>query len=216
MENVLMRRFFAGFIVFFLVLMPVTALARGLDTVVLDPGHGGYDFGVNSGDSREKEITLSIAKKLKSFLREEGRKVFLTREVDRYLSLADRRDRIAASSADLFMSLHLSDSESAMIYVTWYKETEADLSLGEYYDIDSRQRRYLYESRVFAGIVGEALGTEFGVTVYYGELPLPVLSATGAPAVLVELPSRGVDYNAETMLRFAYALGIGMQAYGQQ
>jgi N-acetylmuramoyl-L-alanine amidase len=211
-----MARFFVATALVFIVLQPFSASARDIETVVLNPGHGGYDFGLAAEGKREKDIALSIAKKLKGYLRGEGKRAYLTREVDRYLSFADRRERIDKQSPDVFVSIHLSDSESAVVYVTWYKEMEADLSLEEYYSLDSRQRRYLYESRVLASTIGDALGREFGMNVYYGEMPLPLLSATGAPAILVELPARGVKYNEDTAQRFAFSLGIGLQLYGQQ
>ena len=215
-ENVGMERFFMTITLVFLVLQPFSAPARDLKTVVLDPGHGGYDFGLGTGGQREKDVALSIAKKLKGYLRGEGKQVHLTREVDRYLSFADRRARIDKRSPDVFLSIHLSDSESAVVYVTWYKDMEADISLEEYYSLDSRQRRYIYESRVLASTIGDALGREFGMNVLYGELPLSLLSATGAPAILVELPAQDVKYDEDTRQRFAISLGIGLQLYEQQ
>jgi N-acetylmuramoyl-L-alanine amidase len=214
-ENVGMDRFLMAIALIFLVLQPFSASARDLETVVLDPGHGGYDFGLGVGGQREKDVALSIAKKLKGFLRDEGKQVYLTREVDRYLSFADRREEIDMRFPDVFLSIHLSDSESAVVYVTWYKKMEADLSLEEYYSLDSRQRRYLYESRVLAHTIGDAIGGEFGINVLYGELPLSLLRATGAPAILVELPARGVKYDEHTQQRFATSLAIGFQLYGQ-
>lgn len=201
---------------FLLVSLPVSVCARSLERVVLDPGHGGYEFGLKASDRREKEISLSVAKRLRSFLRGEGRQVHLTREVDRYLSLSDRRALIDSKDPDVLLSLHLSGSENAVIYVTWYKEMESNLSLQEYYQLESRQRRYLYESRKLANALGEVLAEEFGINVFYGELPLPLLSATGAPAVLVELPSKGVEYNEHFIQRLVYALGIGLQVYEQR
>jgi N-acetylmuramoyl-L-alanine amidase len=212
MENVGMSKI-PVLSLFLLLMLASPAHAQDLGTVVLDPGHGGYEFGLQAGKQREKDIALSIAKKLKSFLREEGKEASLTREIDRYLSLTDRRERIDSKSPDIFVSLHLSDSENAVIYVTWYKQAEAKLSLDQYYRLESRQRRYTYESRLLANTLGEALGSEFGFNVHESELPLPLLSATGAPAVLIELPSEGIDYDENTMQRFAYALGIGLQIY---
>jgi hypothetical protein len=55
-----------------------------------------------------------------------------------------------------------------------------------------------------------------GINVFYGELPLPLLSATGAPAVLVEVPSKGVAYNEGFIQRLASALGVGLQVYEQR
>ncbi len=215
-ENVVMDRFLMSIALIFLFLQPVSASAGDIKTVVLDPGHGGYDFGLGAGGQREKDVALSIAKKLKGILREEGKLVYLTREVDRYLSFADRREQIDKHSPEVFLSIHLSDTESAVVYVTWYKKMEADLSLEEYYSIDSRQRRYLYESRRLARTIGDTIGREFGINVLYGELPLSLLKTTGAPAILVELPARGVKYDEHTQHRFANSLAIGFQLYGPQ
>jgi N-acetylmuramoyl-L-alanine amidase len=203
-------------VLFMLISLPASAWARRLDSVVLDPGHGGYEFGLKASDRREKDISLSLAKRLRSLLGGEGRTVNLTREVDRYLSLSGRRAVIDSKDPDVFLSLHLSGSENAVIYVTWYKEMESDLSLREYYELDSRQRRFIYESRKLANAIGEALGGEMGMNVFYGELPLPLLSATGAPAVLVEVPSEGVAYNEGFVQRLANALGVGLKVYEQR
>jgi N-acetylmuramoyl-L-alanine amidase len=211
-----MKRLLLPLLLIFLVISPLSASAREFTNVVIDPGHGGYDFGLDAGGKREKDVALAVAKKLKQFLRQEGKQVYLTREVDRYLSFADRRDLIDKRSPEVVVSIHLSDTESAVVYVMWYKETEAELSLDQYYALESRQRRYLYESRMLASSIGDAMGSEFGVNVFHGELPLPLLSETGAPAVLIELPAKGTNYDDETMQRFAFALGIGMQLYGQE
>ncbi|MEJ2313204.1 MAG: N-acetylmuramoyl-L-alanine amidase [Nitrospirota bacterium] len=196
--------------------LPSTVCARRLERVVLDPGHGGFELGLKAGDRREKDISLSLAKRLRSALGAEGREVHLTREVDRYMSISARRSAVDSADPDVLLSLHLSDSENAVIYVAWYKEMEPELSLQEYYQLDSRQRRYIYESRKLANALGEVLGGELGVNVFYGELPLPLLSATGAPAVLVEVPSKGVVYNEDFIKRLANVLGAGIQVYEQR
>lgn len=201
---------------FFLLMLVSQPQAKEIGTVVLDPGHGGYEFGLSAGTLREKDLALSITKKLRTFLKDEGKEVFLTREIDRYLSISDRRERIDSHSPDIFLSLHLSDSEDVVIYVTRYKESEAELSLDQYYSIESRQRRYLYESRVLANTLGSTIGSEFGVSVKQRELPLPLLSGTGAPAVLVEIPSKRMSFDENTKQRIAYALGIGLQIYEQR
>ncbi len=195
--------------------LPPGAQARSVESVVIDPGHGGYDFGIRGEGLREKDIALALARKLKEFLAGQGLSVRLTRAVDQHLTIKDRRGLIDGHGPDLLLSIHLSDSDSAMLYVNWYKKTEADLTLREYYSLASRQRRYIYESRLLQGIIAESLGKEFDINVYQGELPLPLLGETGAPAVHVELPSKGIRYDTETLQRMAYALGIGIQIYGQ-
>ncbi len=60
-------------------------------TVVIDPGHGEADPGkIGINDAKEKDINLSIAKKVKTLLEEKGIKVVMTREED--ISLAESSD----------------------------------------------------------------------------------------------------------------------------
>lgn len=72
--------------------------------IVLDPGHGGSDFGVRGQTLVEKDFTLSVAKRLEALLALAGARVALTRTRDQLVS-AGRRAQIA-TDADLFLSLH--------------------------------------------------------------------------------------------------------------
>ncbi len=80
-------------------------------TVVIDPGHGGYQPGARAGGGKfEKELTLQVALVLKKELQARGHEVFLTRTEDKFVSLG-ARDRFAnAHKADLLISLHANDS----------------------------------------------------------------------------------------------------------
>jgi N-acetylmuramoyl-L-alanine amidase len=80
---------------------------RPLRVVVIDPGHGGSDPGVISGNAVEKELSLELAKLVKVELeRRLSARVVLTRHDDRDLT-ADQRAEIAnRSRADLVLSLH--------------------------------------------------------------------------------------------------------------
>jgi N-acetylmuramoyl-L-alanine amidase len=91
------------------------APANGLHKIVLDPGHGGKDPGaVGPGGIAEKDIVLSIAKKLALKLRNEmGVEVVLTRKDDRFVALEDRTAMANAEDADLFISLHMNASPNA-------------------------------------------------------------------------------------------------------
>jgi len=75
-------------------------------TICLDPGHGGEDPGAVRDGLAEKEITLQVALAAAAALREKHR-VVLTRERDRYLTLADRRRIAAQAEADFFVSVHV-------------------------------------------------------------------------------------------------------------
>jgi len=66
--------------------------AKKIRIVVIDPGHGGEDPGaMGLRGTKEKDIVLRLAKKVKKNLdQEKGIKVFLTREGDYFISLAER------------------------------------------------------------------------------------------------------------------------------
>lgn len=93
---------------------PMEALAPGIRKIVLDPGHGGKDPGaIGVGGVTEKDIVLSVAKKLAVRLRDEmGIQVVLTRQDDRFVALEDRTAIANAEDADLFISLHMNASPS--------------------------------------------------------------------------------------------------------
>jgi N-acetylmuramoyl-L-alanine amidase len=79
-----------------------------VQTVVVDPGHGGHDVGaVSRRGIMEKNVNLGVAKELRRYLEKESDlKVVLTRDNDSYLELADRAEIANSSGGDLFLSLH--------------------------------------------------------------------------------------------------------------
>ena len=98
--------------------------------IVLDPGHGGKDTGaIGLGGLTEKEIVLSLAKKLAKKLRKEmGVEVILTRRDDSFIPLENRTAIANAENADLFISLHTnaSPSRDARGIETYYLDNTND------------------------------------------------------------------------------------------
>jgi N-acetylmuramoyl-L-alanine amidase len=86
---------------------PVPAAARRI-TVAIDPGHGGEDPGaIGRRGTREKDVVLAIARKLKTLLdAERNTRVFMTRDDDYYVPLATRVQKARRVQADLFVSIH--------------------------------------------------------------------------------------------------------------
>ena len=76
--------------------------------VALDPGHGGEDPGaIGQRGTHEKNVTLAIARKLKTLLdAEPGMRAVLTRDDDYFVPLATRVQKAQAVQADLFVSIH--------------------------------------------------------------------------------------------------------------
>ena len=78
-----------------------------INTVVIDPGHGGKDPGaISRYGTREKDIVLDISKRLKNCLQKRGIKVFLTRDRDVFIPLRKRAAFANDKDADLFISVH--------------------------------------------------------------------------------------------------------------
>jgi N-acetylmuramoyl-L-alanine amidase len=91
--------------------------AAGRPIVVIDPGHGGGDSGAIgvSGDIREKELTLTLARELRDALVSRGRvRVAMTRDDDRYLTLDERAAVAQRLSAGLFVSLHMDSAPNPL------------------------------------------------------------------------------------------------------
>jgi N-acetylmuramoyl-L-alanine amidase len=86
---------------------PANKMAR-LATIVIDAGHGGEDPGaLGRHGSREKDITLSIARRLKTLVdAEPNMRALLTRDGDYFLKLDVRVDKARKVNADLFVSIH--------------------------------------------------------------------------------------------------------------
>jgi N-acetylmuramoyl-L-alanine amidase len=76
--------------------------------IAIDAGHGGEDPGaLGLKKTKEKDIALSVAKRLQTAInKEKGMKAVMTRTGDYYVSLRKRTDIARENKADLFVSLH--------------------------------------------------------------------------------------------------------------
>lgn len=108
--------------IFFMAAVAVTASSflndeeeeNVFDVVVIDAGHGGHDPGCNGGNSREKEVTLSIALKLGKLIEDSLKdvKVVYTRKTDKFIELSERSNIANKNSADLFISIHCNANDN--------------------------------------------------------------------------------------------------------
>ncbi len=88
-------------------------LALGVRRIVIDPGHGGRDYGAPGyiKGVHEKKVVLQIARQLKEMIRDQLKcEAVLTREGDSYLSLEERTAIANTRNADLFVSIHTNAS----------------------------------------------------------------------------------------------------------
>lgn len=83
-------------------------------TLVIDPGHGGKDPGAVGKRSYEKNLNLTLAKKVGEKISSQYAdvKVVYTRSDDTFVPLQQRADIANSNHADLFLSIHTNSSES--------------------------------------------------------------------------------------------------------
>lgn len=102
--------------------LPINSLSNA--TIVIDPGHGGYDSGaMSSTNKEEKQYTLAYAKLLAQKLRKQKAKVYLTRNTDTFVSLSKRPALANNVHADAFISFHFDSSpveNTASGFTTYY------------------------------------------------------------------------------------------------
>jgi N-acetylmuramoyl-L-alanine amidase len=195
---------------------PPGSVAR-LATIVIDAGHGGEDPGaLGRHGSREKDITLGIARRLKALVdAEPNMRALLTRDGDYFLPLAVRVDKARKVKADLFVSIHadafvrpdargssvfaLSDrrATSEMARILAKQENESDLVGGAVLDgkddyvkrtiLDLWQTGTIDHSLRLGGSVLKRLGTVNTLhKPHVEQASFKVLTAPNIPSILVE------------------------------
>lgn len=144
-------------------------------TVVIDAGHGGADAGAmaNGGGhnkrNEEKTYTLLIANQLQKELVQQGARVIMTRDRDRFVSLESRVNLSNQRHADAFISLHLNSSPN---------ENEGSGLTTYYYHRGPSKQLAKAVSKQFGALPAKNLGVEFG--------DFEVIRDNHQPAILCE------------------------------
>src|SRR5438477_2487954 len=199
-----------------------------VQTVVLDPGHGGFDKGAISGYGYEKDYALDLARLLRPLLQAKGFRVIMTRESDVFVPL-ELRARIANATHDsIFVSLHFNATDRDPIATGF-----------EIYSLTPRGAPSTYEDgltlasvNIQNGTEADAASVELSSCIYHslighiGEFDrgikrarFAVLRLTKIPAVLVEsgfLTERGESRliaNPEWRKKLADAVCTGIENF---
>lgn len=177
-----------------------------LRIVTIDPGHGGGETGAEGqGGVTEKNVVLSISRRLRDLLQERlGVRVILTRDGDRDLTLDERAAVANTNKSNLFLSIHADASQrrnarGSSVYFLSHTSTPthpaASSSGGGGSDLDyilwnMAQTSHLSQSSELAEILQEELlsvtGTE-RVNRGIKQNSFRVLKGATMPAVLVEV-----------------------------
>lgn len=200
-------------------LAPLAATVAGVwaaprrPVVVIDPGHGGADFGAQGeAGVLEKKVVLDVSRRIGQKLGKLGFAVVFTREGDEFVSLSERTEIANRAGGDLFLSIHANSAPSthAQGPETYFLSVEAS-------DAEA-MRVAMLENEVFSQegtspddsyIVGEILGdlirtqhlqvssdvaaaiqrglATLGVNRGVKQAPFVVLVGVNMPAALIEL-----------------------------
>jgi N-acetylmuramoyl-L-alanine amidase len=186
-------------------------------TIALDPGHGGEDPGaIGTRGSREKDIVLNIARRLKTKIEQHpNMRVMLTRDGDFFVPLPVRVEKARKVDADLFVSIHadafvspsargssvfvLSEKGASSSAARWLanKENQADLIGGaNTQSTDPQLASVLFDLSTTAQIndslkVGKAVLQQIGGInkLHNGAVEragFAVLKAPDIPSILIE------------------------------
>ncbi|MCF6138784.1 N-acetylmuramoyl-L-alanine amidase [Pseudalkalibacillus berkeleyi] len=169
--------------------VPVSALSGKVITV--DPGHGDTDPGATANGLVEKEVVLSVGKKLRTYLERAGVKVVMTRSDDSYPSLSDRVGIAEKSNSDSFISIHANKfhSDAAHGTETFYN----------YYSPQGAEAKKLatyIQNRLYKAIDTSNRGVKHG--------NFQVIRDNYVPGVLVELGFLSNPNDARKLASNAY------------
>ncbi|MEI8364922.1 MAG: N-acetylmuramoyl-L-alanine amidase [Parachlamydiaceae bacterium] len=95
--------------------MPIRKKPCEKTVIIIDPGHGGEDFGTHSlGKPRyqEKYLNLSTALLVRNFLQQFGFHVIMTRTDDTFITLDERAEFANKLNPRLFVSIHYNSAPS--------------------------------------------------------------------------------------------------------
>ena len=192
------------------------AAARGIRTIVIDPGHGGLEVGARGKfGTLEKDITLAISLRLKTLIEKNlAFNVELTRDRDMDVSLENRAAiannhraelfisihanssyrRNANGSETFFLSLNATDEEARRLAYLENNSTDLDKPLAPENEDDIvmilwdlAQAAYLKQSQRLAEIIQDELNSLLNTRDRgIKQAPFKVLTGVACPAVLVE------------------------------
>lgn len=185
--------------------------------VVIDAAHGGNETGAAfSPKLLEKDITLSLARKLHAALEAHGISAVLLRDSDAALTPDQRATVVNADRAAVYIALHAgTPGQRVRVYTALLPRT--DTRPGTFLPWQQAQSAYLDQSFTLAASVVDALSQSSLAAV---QLPGPVrpLNNIAAPAVAVEISPRGPspDSMADPKYQDSVALAIasGVAAAG--
>ncbi len=199
-----------------------------VQTVVLDPGHGGHDKGQVSRYGAEKDFALDVARKLRPILQAKGLRVIMTREGDYFVPLEVRAKIANAARNSIFVSIHFNatnDDPNATGFEIFSftprgapstsDGTAAASSVNVQPGSSVDAQSLALSACIYHSVLGHLREYDRGIK----RARFAVLRLTKVPAVLIEggfLTESGESKlisNKDWRAKLAGAIGIGIESY---
>ncbi|MGE5212429.1 MAG: N-acetylmuramoyl-L-alanine amidase family protein [Nitrospirota bacterium] len=199
-----------------------------VQTVVLDPGHGGHDKGQVSRYGAEKDFALDVARKLRPILQAKGFRVIMTREGDYFVPLEVRAKIANSARNSIFVSIHFNatnDDPNATGFEIFSftprgapstsdgNVTERSFNMQPGSSVDAQSMAL--SACIYHSVLGQLREYDRGIK----RARFAVLRLTKVPAVLIEcgfLTEGGESKlisNRNWRAKLAGAIGIGIENY---
>jgi N-acetylmuramoyl-L-alanine amidase len=199
-----------------------------VQTVILDPGHGGHDKGQVSRYGAEKDFALDVARKLRPILQAKGLRVIMTREGDYFVPLEVRAKIANAARNSIFVSIHFNatnDDPNATGFEIFSftprgapstsdgTATASSVNVQPGSSVDAQS--LALSACIYHSVLGHLREYDRGIK----RARFAVLRLTKVPAVLIEggfLTERGESKlisNKDWRAKLAGAIGIGIENY---
>jgi len=199
-----------------------------VQTVVLDPGHGGHDKGQVSRYGAEKDFALDVARKLRPILQAKGFRVIMTREGDYFVPLEVRAKIANSARNSIFVSIHFNatnDDPNATGFEIFSftprgapSTSDGNVNANSFNmqpgsSVDARSMAL--SACIYHSVLGQLREYDRGIK----RARFAVLRLTTVPAVLLEcgfLTERGESKlisNKDWRAKLAGAIGVGIENY---
>jgi len=202
--------------------------AGKVETVVLDPGHGGHDRGAVCRYGYEKDFALDVARKLRPLLQAKGLRVIMTREGDYFVPLEVRAQIANAARNSIFVSIHFNATDrdpnatgfeifsftprgAPSTSDEWVTPTALSMQAGS--EVDGQSMAL--SACIYHSLLGHIPEFDRGIK----RARFAVLRLTRVPAVLIEggfLTERGESQliaKKDWRGKLAQAIGVGIENY---
>jgi N-acetylmuramoyl-L-alanine amidase len=202
--------------------------AGKVETVVLDPGHGGHDRGAVCRYGYEKDFALDVARKLRPLLQAKGLRVIMTREGDYFVPLEVRAQIANAARNSIFVSIHFNATDrdpnatgfeifsftprgAPSTSDDWVTPTSLSMQAGSEVDAQSMA----LSACIYHSLLGHIPEFDRGIK----RARFAVLRLTRVPAVLVEggflteLGESQLIAEKDWRTKLAQAIGVGIENY---